>query len=192
MQKEEKMSFMSKIYFGAFKRIGNLRLMFVISCLFAGISLIVVTFIASFSVKYININHITMEETLDSYRSYSQDFSYGSKLYDFVQIRLKENKEYSKSALTNKIIVKKYCMFGRLDEAFGFASKHFANVGKGKTYATPEVLCKEELAPFRIAYTFSYLWNYLWVLFWFYFPFLIVLPIKFVTDGYRKDKGENK
>ena len=83
-------------------------------------------------------------------------------------------------------------MFGRLDEAFGFASKHFANVGKGKTYATPEVLCKEELAPFRIAYTFSYLWNYLWVLFWFYFPFLIVLPIKFVVDGYKQDQRKKK
>lgn len=34
--------------------------------------------------------------------------------------------------------------------------------------------------------------NYLWILFWFYFPFLVVLPFKFVRDGYIQDKGVKK
>lgn len=32
------------------------------------------------------------------------------------------------------------------------------------------------------------IWNLLWVVFWFYLPFIIVLPIKFIIDGYNKDK----
>ena len=30
--------------------------------------------------------------------------------------------------------------------------------------------------------------NFLWVIFWFYLPFLIIVPIKFISDGYSEDK----
>ena len=36
-------------------------------------------------------------------------------------------------------------------------------------------------------------WNEIWwVGFWFYLPFLIVLPIKFIVDGYSEDKKDKK
>lgn len=95
------MKFISKLYFNTFKKNGNLRLMFVISCLLASVSLLIIT-----------------------------------------------------PEVINRI--------------------YFYRV-------------------YTSIYSLSYLWNYLWVIFWFYFPFLIILPIKFVIEGYQQDKkGKNK
>lgn len=182
------MKFISKLYFNAFKRIGNLRLMFVVSCLFGFISLWLVTSNALYNVKFINIKDITIEQTLDSYREYGERFGWNTKLKDYVDIYLKKDAEYSEEGLTHEIITAKYCQYNMAKEAFAFAERHFNNVGKNKNITSENELCRTTENRFSTIYTFSYLWNYLWIVFWFYLPFLIVLPIKFIVEGYNQDK----
>ena len=186
------MKFISKLYFNTFKRIGNLRFMFVTSCLFGLISLWLVTSNALYNVKFINIKDVTIEQTLDSYTAYSKHFVWGTKLKDYVDIYLKKDAEYSEEGLTHEIITAKYCQYNMTKEAFAFAEKHFNNVGKNKSITSEKELCRDAENKFGTMYAFSYLWNYLWVVFWFYLPFLIVLPIKFIVDGYSEDKKDKK
>ena len=182
------MKFVSKLYFNVFKGNGNLRLMFVVSSIFALVCFFIVTVKALDSVIFVNINNVSVQETLDSYDSYSQNFRRGTKLYKFVKVRIAENPTYSVKNFTNSVVVKKHCIAGMNQEAFDFAQKHFSDVGQDKEHSDPVEFCKIMQTEFLPAYTFKYLWNYLWVIFWFYLPFLLVLPIKFIVDGYAQDK----
>lgn len=172
MQKEEKMNFISKLYFGAFKRIGNLRLMFVISCLFALISLFAVSLKSIDRVYYYRVHAMLMPweyYTLLSEVDSSVKFS-DNDLETVFQL-------LARLECNNKDIAKaEYRYLGHDNGVEG--CKRLEEQYKDVSRLT--------------IYSFSYAWNYLWVIFWFYFPFLIVLPIKFVVDGYKQDKRKKK
>lgn len=184
------MKFISKLYFNIFKRIGNLRLLFIVSCLFAFISFITVFNTATHSVAWINLNSISVETMMNDYNPNTRSFNYGTPLYKFVRIFSNNHNDLSETGITSSVIAKKYCVSGLFDDAFNFAKEHFNDVGEDKKFSSPELLCQGKNQ--HILYSVKYLWNFLWVIFWFYLPFLIVLPIKFVVDGYRQDKETNK
>lgn len=171
------MNFMSKLYFGVFKRIGNVRLMFVISCIFAVLCFLVINSQNS------NIYFHTYNDKTDISSLYSDinGYSYFSPI-----------RKYSAEDLykLEKFYIYRLCQTNQA-QAFNVAAQWFPNVGKGKEYATAEVLCNKNPQKTGYSmhiYSFSYLWYYLWIIFWFYFPFLLVLPIRFIIDGYKQDK----
>ena len=200
MQKEEKMNFISKLYFGVFKRIGNLRLMFVVSCLYCAVSLLWISIHAYHHVKYVNIDKISLEETLNTYIEPAGMFRYGTKLSVFVDVSIidlqMEKTIGATKMLSNILVAQKYCTENLAKESFAFWKRHYPDMEVFKDISSPQDFCILIGNKFNglnhIIHTFGYLWNYLWVVFWFYFPFLIVLPIKFVVDGYKQDKRKKK
>lgn len=180
------MSFLSKIYFKTFKKQGNLRLMFVASCVFALCCFFFVRFESQHRVYRIDINSVSLEQVLDVYLV--DRFKPGTDLSRYV-IKYIEQNGGDVSVVTNSVVVKKYCLSGRRAEAYKFAKKKFSNVGVKKDFSTGEALCASAVeTPFSIISSYGYLWNFLWVIFWFYFPFILVLPVKFVCDGYHQDR----
>lgn len=176
------MKFVSKLYFNTFKRIGNLRLMFVVSCFFAVISVLVVTTYSVYKVKIIDINNISLQETLEAYTPHSELFLYNKKLHNYIEIM--ENTDTEKRIATNLIVMRKYCEAGQQKEAYEFAEEHLKGIFS-------EIHCPTN-KPLPVEYSIGYLWNYLWVIFWFYLPFILILPIKFIIDGYKQDKTTSK
>lgn len=172
------MKFISRLYFNLFKKIGNIRLLFVISCLFGGISLII--FITNITDNYVYFYKITTEDTF-----IEENYSKNPRLKPWDEARI----EYYKAI--SPIIQK--CKTGDAEQAYLEAEFFkFNNVGKDKELSTPELLCKRAQPRSEYIYSFSYLWNFWWVIFWFYLPFLIVLPIKFIIDGYKQDEKTTK
>ena len=171
------MKFMSKLYFNVFKRIGNIRLMFVISCICALLCFFVINSENS------NIYFHTYNDKTDISSLYSDinGYSYFSPI-----------RKYSAEDLhkLKKFYIYRLCQTNQ-SQAFNVAEQWFPNVGKGKEYANADTVCNKSLKKTGYSihiYSFSYLWNYLWIIFWFYFPFLLVLPIRFIVDGYKQDK----
>jgi hypothetical protein len=176
------MKFISKLYFNTFKRIGNLRFMFVTSCFFVAVSLFCVSFNAYHYVKYINIDKISLEETLNAYIEPAGMFRYGTKLHDFVKLsanKVEVETEYVDEItqmLSNIVIARKYCAENLIQDAYVFGKKHFSEIFDFEKLTTAQDFCnmmtKDFPKSFSTIYTFSYLWNYFWVIFWFYLPFL--------------------
>lgn len=177
------MNFISKLYFNVFKRIGNIRLLFVFSCIFAFLSLNIIldTHIEHNNVYYITVTKDTdlnwLGDNLVEYRisSYKGDFGLYKKedIYKLEMFYLNRLCEKDKNI------------------AFAIAEQWYANVGKGAEFSTPTKVCeriKSKTSEKITVSSLSGLWYLLWVVFWFYFPFLIVLPFKFVIDGYNQDK----
>ena len=171
------MKFISKLYFNIFKRIGNLRLMFVVSCFFA-LSCCWWTYSVNYK-PYVHLyNDSTdiniVEKNLENLSKYkSGDLS----RYTAVEI-----------AKVESFYFYRLCKSGTEFEIDTSGTDLFKTVGNDV-----EKFCNtmpEEMSFY--VYSFSTLWNYLWVIFWFYFPFLIVLPIKFIVDGYSEDKKDKK
>lgn len=163
------MKFISKLYFNTFKKIGNLRLIFVISCLLASMSLLIIT-----------------PEAIS--RTYFYRVHTSLKPWEYFTLKdVEKNNFYlsKEDSETIKILmIKSDCKEGKIK----------LQQIDDKTKDGCEIFEEKYKNISRISiYSLSYLWNYLWVIFWFYFPFLIILPIKFVIDGYQQDKkGKNK
>jgi len=184
------MKFISKLYFNVFKNMGNLRFMFVISCLFALMSAFIIIPASQYYIKIINLNNFSLQETLNAYSSTTGLFNIYSDLYKYVEIKAKNGDNEDKQILTDRIVIQKYCLSGHLSEAYNFAQQQFINVGKDKEVSSPELLCKKSLkTKFSTAYSLEYLLNYLWIIFWFYFPFLMFVPIRFIINGYTQDRN---
>ena len=180
------MKFISKLYFNIFKKQGNIRLLFVVSSLFAVCSLVFI--IASQNIYYKKFDKDSdlkyIISNVDNVHSYSSDFRYYksedvSKIQRFCIYRLCEkNPEialYTALKWTGNLDI--------IDE------KPWEKYSEVKDRA--EKLCNkatDEVEEVLTVYSFSDLWNLLWVIFWFYLPFIVILPIKFVFDGYAKDK----
>lgn len=178
------MKFISKLYFNAFKRIGNLRLMFVVSCLCSLICFWVVSDRAFNEEKvFVHIyNDNTNTQELYKELINLRDYNMGSisKYTDEEKYKLKN------------FYIYRLCKIDSV-KAFETAENWFNNVGQNKEFDNSIKLC--ELPPEKMsvwAWSLSYAWNYLWIVFWFYLPFLIVLPIKFIVDGYSEDKRSKK
>ena len=180
------MDYISKLYFNTIERIGNLRLLFVFSCLFALISLIDVGTKAIDYVQIINLKSVSLEEVLSAYNPNLQEFKYGTQYHDFVEAYKRNHPRDSILAIADSVVARKYCVDGLYKDAFYFGQTHFSNIGPGKKYYEPKQMCLRKSG--RYIYTVKYLWNFLWVIFWFYFPFLLVCPVKFIIDGYKQDK----
>lgn len=178
------MKFISSVYFNLFKNIGNIRLLFVISCFCSVICALVVTTHALDRVKFIDINNISLQETLNAYSPYHELFV-DNKLRNYVEIM--EDTQAHKQTATKLIVMRKYCLAGMQDEAYEFAQKTLKEVFNGEN----AIHCPNN-KPLQTAYSIEYLWNYLWILFWFYLPFILILPIKFIVDGYKQDNKNKK
>lgn len=181
------MRFISKLYFNIFKRNGNLRLLLVIGALFAGISLFWIIKQSVDSVYYYTINSDTLNpKWVPPYKMKSEDrdkITDLQKLLPLIEICIKKD---SKAALE----------FINYSYTSVYNTKVYPN-GFGKTEKFEDIdrFCKIVKVNGNIKFnvwSFSYLWNLLWVVFWFYLPFMVAAPIKFVVDGYQKDKLGNK
>ena len=175
------MKIKSKLYFNVFKNLGNLRLMFVISCISAVLCFLVINSQNS------NIYFHTYNDKTDISSLYSDinGHSYFSPVRKYSAKDLQKLKSF---------YIYRLCQTNQ-KQAFNVAEQWFSNVGKGKEFKTEKEIC--EIVPKKTGYSihiysFSYLWNYLWIIFWFYFPFLLVLPIRFIMDGYKQDKKSKK
>lgn len=163
----------SKIYFNIFKQIGNLRLMFVISCIFGIISLFAVTQEATRRVYYYSFHTSLSPQEYNQLNSLARN------------TRLLMSEEDLGTAF--QLLSKFECTKGDIAKA------EQTYLGK----SNGESGCKEldniyKNTSIVSLYSFSYLWNYLWLIFWFYLPFIIVMPIKFIVDGYNKDKKDKR
>lgn len=158
------MKIISKLYFNVFKNVGNLRLVFVIGCLFACISSLII-----------------LPEAIS--RTYFYRVHTSLKPWEYYSLKNAEQTNYYLSDEDKETIqvlmIKTDCEEGKLKlvqiddktkDGCQLIGEKYKNISKISIYS------------------FSYLWNLLWVIFWFYFPFLVVLPIKFVVDGYKQEK----
>ncbi len=171
------MKFLSALFFNRFKNTGNIRLMFVVCCLFGLISLFIVlsnAFVGGYAYYY----HVNIADSPE----YSDIRIYGNSE------TAKKHRELLRILETRQPFVD-LCIAGRPDDVFEQVQKVYPYAGYEKDFKTGTELC-ERLTPqydYKI-YSFAYLWNLLWVIFWFYLPFLLVFPVKFIVDGYQKDK----
>ncbi len=185
------MKFISKLYFNVFKRVGNLRLMFVVSCIFAGISLFVVSTNTLDKVYFYRIDSNTLNPNWEiPYKITAEE---------------RENIQHLQKLLSTFDLCKykgtkaayEHMNYSYTPKLYIYTEPVYPNVpwNSETTLEDAEKLCSNVNNGWSIrfsVYSFSYLWNLLWVLFWFYFPFILVLPVKFIFDGYKQDKGESK
>ncbi len=164
------MNFISKLYFNMFKQIGNLRFMFVISCLFGIISLTMVSF-----------------EALDRVYFYRVHTPLKPWEYYTLQSAIESSTRFSDEDLESifQLLALRDCRRGDIARA---EQRYLSHDGEQGCKKLADKYQNEKIS----IYSFAYIWNYLWAIFWFYFPFLIVLPIKFVVDGYQQDKRKKK
>ena len=161
------MKFISKLYFNIFKNTGNLRLLFVIGCVFAFISLLIITPEAKNKMYFYKV-HTSLRP------------------WEYYKLQEVKNNYYISDADLKKIetlILRSDCENSKVK---------LVSVDDN-TQGDCKIIGKEynNLSKVYI-YSLSYLWNYLWVIFWFYLPFILVLPIKFIIDGYKQDRNTNR
>ena len=156
---------LSKLYFNTIHNIGNLRLMFVISVICAFVCLVNIyddILRESYYFK-ISSNNITTEliNNVDSYHLKDDD------LETFYQLRTLDACHKGDIKLAQQLYLGHYVN----------GAEECAKLVNMLPNGAEKIIC-----------SFEALWKLLWAVFWFYLPFLIVLPFKFVRDGYMLDK----
>lgn len=173
------MKFISKLYFNVFKKIGNIRLLFIISCVFIIVPLFSFTTGIFREVYYY---HITSDITP------SEEANIEKKRLNTTETEFNDTKKLDELSDLKKFYIMrtlKACKDGDIARA---KFLYLSDGEKGCRRLNNQYPNGAEVT----IYSFSYLWNFLWVIFWFYFPFILVMPIKFIIDGYSKDKQINK
>ena len=188
------MNFISKLYFGAFKRIGNLRLMFVISCVFAIWAII---FGISTFYEYRDVYHDVYDRSTNI-----EYFDQHLELRYFWHPERKsmfsaydaENMEKIKS-----FYITRMCESDQHVHLLSVVNSWWWDNG---IHNDTQELCKKHSGNMRVE-VYSYIglvYRLLVIVLWFYLPFIIFLllksvvylPIKFVADGYKQDKRKKK
>jgi hypothetical protein len=168
------------LYFNCIKRAGNVRLLFILGIIPAIITLIALIANTKIYDKYLD-NFISFYESRPTYWAYLDIESkyripadWNMKKYN-VLVELIKNCENGKLGKINK--VKVWDGHGHVEE----------DISNYKSADCDWIITKYKETPININNYVNLLY-FLWVIFAFYCPFIIVLPFKWIIDGYKKDK----
>ena len=184
------MDFISNLYFNTFKKIGNLRFMFVISCVF---SLWAIIFNLSNLSQYRDIYH-------DVYDN-NTNIEYFDKHIELRYVWHPEQKSifrnYSEKDMEQikSFYIARMCKSAQYDRLLETVNSWWWDKG---THKDVRELCAANIKTDHVV-IYSYigiLYRILAIVFCFYLPFLLLLllkgvfifPVKFIVDGYKHEK----
>jgi len=179
---------LSKVYFGVFKNQGNIRLLFIVGIIPAIITLIALTF----SLEIYNKSYDNFYDFHKSNPSYSEKENVHKKYFSNMdRSGFWKFFSYSNEKMNFLTELIKVCDSGQIEKTKnikywdGYRHKTEDITNSYTAEDCKRIIIRYKHSPIHIN-SYIELLHFLWVIFAFYVPFLIVLPIKWITDGFRQ------